>query len=595
MNTAVEAFRLLGRERRGRWAALVAVAVVSSGVEIIGAALVYVLLGLVADPSGAVDLPVVGDVRALVGVDGDGLLLGLAAAMAVFFLVRAVIHIGEIYLQQRVGHTAGAHLSARLAEGYLRMPYAFHLERTSADLIRNSHQAIRELVVSVYIPMIRVVAESIMVVGMLALLVVLAPAATGLAVLVVGSAALLLLRVIQPRLKRYGRRAHALDKETLGLLQQSLHGVRDIKVLAKERYFGRRYAGARLGWARMTYLRSAAADLPKTVMELALLGFILIVFAGAVATGSTGQETLSVLGLFAYAGLRLQPSLQRIISGLNNLKYASAPIADLSRDLTLMEAAETSSPPEHTSLPLSLERSWRAEGVSFRYGGAHRESLTDVDLTIAPGQVVGICGPTGSGKTTLVDILVGLLTPTAGKVTVDDRDLRDDVRGWQRNLGIVSQMVFLIEGTLRENIALGVAAEDVAEDALREAIDLAQLSSHIAELPDGVDTVVGERGVRLSGGQRQRVAIARALYRRPQVLVFDEGTSALDNATERELMSALSRLRGDHTIVLIAHRLSTVREADVIVFLEGGAITGAGRYDDLIASHAAFRALAAIT
>jgi ATP-binding cassette, subfamily B, bacterial PglK len=580
---------LIGRENRGRWLLLIVVALIAGAMEVVGAALVFVLLSLIADPSGGVSLPIVGDVGELVAVEQDVLLLGLAGVMAVFFLLRAVVHVGEIYLQNRVGHNAGVRLANRLVKGYLSMPYAFHLTRPSSDLIRNSHQAVKELVIQVFIPMIRVAAEGIMVMGMLILLVVLAPAATGLAVLVIGGTALIMLKVIQPRLRRLGRRAHQLEAETLGTLQQSLHGIRDIKILGGESAFARRYGRARAQLARATYLRSTATDLPKTVLELSLLGFILMVFAASVVFSGETTGSLSVLGLFAYAGLRMQPSLQRIITGLNNLKYSSAPLEDLSRDLQLVDGLEPTPP---AGSPMAFDHELRLDGVAFRYQAGHRDALSGIDLALEPGQVLGICGPTGGGKTTLIDVITGLLEPTAGTVTVDGKELREYSRAWQRTLGVVPQMVFLTDESLRENIALGVALEDIDDEAVNEAVDLAQLREFVGSLPQGLDTIVGERGVRVSGGQRQRVAIARALYRRPSVLVFDEGTSALDNATERELMSALSRLRGHHTILLIAHRLSTVRDADRIVFLEDGRITGEGTYEELLAQHAAFRELA---
>jgi ATP-binding cassette, subfamily B, bacterial PglK len=585
-----QALHLLGRENRGRWTLLIFVALFASLLEVVGAALIFVLLGLVADPGSAIELPALGDVRALVPLAGDQLLLTVAGVMAVFFIVRAVVHVGEIYLQNRIGHNAGAALATKLVRGYLSMPYGFHLTRTSSDLIRNSHQAVKELVGQLFIPMIRVVAETIMVVGMLVLLVTLAPAATGLAVLVIGGAALLMLRLIQPRLKRIGRRAHLLQRETFATLQQSLHGIRDIKVLGQEAAFAARYGRARGQLARVSYLRSTASELPKTVMELALLGFILLVFASAVAFGEGTSGSLSVLGLFAYAGLRLQPSLQKIIAGLNNLKYATAPLEDLSADLDLIEHQ-----PPRLEVPPAMVFGDRIElrDVAFRYDGGHRDALADINLIVQRGEVLGICGPTGGGKTTLVDVLTGLLAPTSGTVQVDGISIEGRERGWQSHLGVVPQMVFLTDESLRANIALGLRREEIDEEAVAEAVELAQLVEFVDSLPDGLDTVVGERGVRVSGGQRQRIAIARALYRRPSVLVFDEGTSALDNITERELMTALARLRGDHTILLIAHRLTTVRDADQIVFLESGRITASGTYDDLMERSDAFRALAA--
>jgi ABC-type multidrug transport system fused ATPase/permease subunit len=215
-------------------------------------------------------------------------------------------------------------------------------------------------------------------------------------------------------------------------------------------------------------------------------------------------------------------------------------------------------------------------------------------MVIRRGEQIGICGPSGGGKTTLVDIISGLLAPSAGRVLVDGHDIASSTRGWQRNLGMVPQTVFLIDDTFTRNIALGIADEDIDEAALHDAVHLAQLDDFIASLDLGLETVVGERGVRISGGERQRIAIARALYNRPQVLIFDEGTSALDNMTERELMLSLKRLRGSHTILLVAHRLSTVRDSDRVVFVKDGRIGGIDTFEGLVKSNAAFREMAEI-
>jgi ATP-binding cassette, subfamily B, bacterial PglK len=586
------AVRLIGRRSRARWVVLVAVAVLASVLELVGALLVFLLLALVADPGSDITLPLIGDLRRLAGGrDGDVLLLGLAAAMATFFVARPMIHIFKTYAENRIANNFGARLSSDLARGYLSMPYSFHLSRSSSTLIRNSYQAVSEIVSQIYLPLIKIIAETIMVLSMVGLLIVLAPLATALAVLLLGSAALLLSLFIQPRLKELGNRAHRLQHAALSLLQQSLHGIRDIKILGREATFADEYEEGRFALSRTKYLRGTAAALPRDVLETALILFILAFFSLSILRDAGAENLLSVLGLFGYAGLRIQPALHTIVSGINNLKFASAPLDDIAADLDLIRA--TPRAPRSTGPPLELRERWAAEEVTFSYESADHPALADITFAIAPGEVIGLCGPTGGGKTTLVDVMTGLLEPSSGRVTVDGLDLRENARSWHRNLGIVPQMIFLTDDSLRRNIALGVPPKEIDEDAVREAVQMAQLETFVDSLPDGLDTVVGERGVRVSGGQRQRVAIARALYRRPQVLIFDEGTSALDNRTEAELMHALERLRGDHTIVMVAHRLSTVRNCDRIAFVEDGRIAGIGSYDELTASSEGFRRLTA--
>lgn len=220
--------------------------------------------------------------------------------------------------------------------------------------------------------------------------------------------------------------------------------------------------------------------------------------------------------------------------------------------------------------------------------------LSGISLTVPKGTSLGIVGPTGAGKTTLVDIMIGLLPPTTGRVIVDGTDIQSDVRAWQRRLGIVPQTVFLIDDTLRRNVALGLDDSEIDGQRVRDAVQLAQLDSVVAELPNGLETRVAERGIRLSGGQRQRVAIARALYRQPSLLVFDEGTSALDHLTENELVKEVESLRGERTIILVAHRLSTIRRCDQVAFLDKGELVDLGSYEELVARNNTFKALAAL-
>lgn len=586
-----DGLRLFGADYKKRLLLVAGVSVLASGVEIVGAGLVYALLSFVVGDAEGIELPLIGEVPLPGGSAGDSTLLILILVTGLFFAVRAVVQVGSRYIQARVAHNAGARLAGRLMSGYLAMPYTFHLDRSSSRLIRNAHNSVQELITHIFSPAATIIAESILAVGLLFVLLATSLEAALLAIAIVGTAALLLLRLVQPKLKEMGRRAHQLNQASLSLLQQSLHGIRDVKVLGQERAFVRMFSTAHRRLARIHYLRTMLAQLPGTLMETALIGFILAYLAVAVAAGTASQEAVSVLGLFAYAGLRTQPSLRRIIDSLNSIRYAAAPVEELKTDLEAIAwASEALGEAGSDAIPLRQEL--RFENVHYRYPGAAADALREVNLTINRGEVIGICGPTGGGKSTLVDLMVGLLQPTTGHVLVDGLDLRYHAPGWQRSLGVVPQMIFLLDDTLRRNIALGVADKDVDQHAVQEAVDLAQLREFVDSLPHGLDTMVGERGIRLSGGQRQRIAIARALYRRPSVLIFDEGTSALDNDTEARLIAALEGMRGDRTIILVTHRLTTVKSADRVVFVDAGRVAGVGTFESLQATNPRFREMA---
>jgi ATP-binding cassette, subfamily B, bacterial PglK len=579
LDTFRKIFYLVGRDNPARWAALIAGAAVASGLEVFGALLVYLLLGLVVESGAAVQIPLVGDPRSyFAGVDDTTFMLWAASGAALFFVLRAAYQIVFAYMKHRLAHNAGARLSSRLAAGYLALPYRYHLHRRSSELVRNAQQTVVQLSEHCFLQAIIVVAEMLVILGLLLVMLLVAPIPTVIAVAVLAAAALLLLKLVQPKLRSLGEQAQEQRKLTLASLQQALTGIRDIKVLGVSRAFGEVYRSSFDQLARAMYLRGTILDLPRLVIETSLILFIVVLFSISVASGVATQELLSTLGLLAYVGLRLQPSLQKLVHGLNYVRFSAQAVEDVAADLRLIEAAE---PVSDDVRPLPYLDEVHVDHVSFTYEGADRPALRDIDLRISRGEMIGLCGPTGGGKTTLVDVIVGLLEPTDGRVTVDGIDIAEVGERWFRSLGVVHQMVFLVDDTLRRNIALGLQDEAIDNGAVARAIRDAQLDDVIDELPDGVQTVVGERGVRMSGGQRQRIAIARALYRNPAVLVLDEGTSALDTSTEAVLVDAIERDRGERTIIMIAHRLSTLRRCDRVILVSDGAIRASGSYQDL--------------
>jgi ATP-binding cassette, subfamily B, bacterial PglK len=584
---------ILGTGFWRRWLLLVALALLVSALEATGAVMVFLLIGLVTG-SDDLSVPVVGDIAAVLPVaDRGDQLLVVSAVIAVFFLVRAGIMLTQTYCQARVAHNAGARLSKRLLDGYLSMPYSFHLQRNSAELIRNAFDSTQVFVRELLIPSTRVVSEALIAVGLVIVLLVTAPVAALLALAVLVPITYVVLRVVHPRVKQLGSTRQQLAKASLQTLQQCLGAMRDIKVLGRDRTFSLEYARHQRGFARAQYLRELARAIPKQVIETSLMLFIVGFFVVTILQGGSTESMLTVLGLFAYVALRIKPPLTNILSGLNAIKFAVPAVDDLYRDVVLFGPPRTPrARREEERLPFREEI--RIENVSFRYESTLEHALTGIDLRIRHGESIGIVGPTGGGKSTLADLILSLLTPTTGRVLVDGVDVAGCTDAWQANLGVVSQSVFITDDTLRRNICLGVPDDEIDPGRLEEAIRMAQLTGFVEELPEGAETFLGERGVRVSGGQRQRIAIARALYHQPSVLVFDEGTSALDTITEREVVAALESLRGRRTIITIAHRLSTIRACDRIVLLQQGRLSDTGSYNDLLRRNRDFRAMAAV-
>lgn len=587
------AFSLVGPARRRKFGLVGVLAVVVSGLEAAAAILILFLLNLVLNPGEIPSLPVFGDPRAVLGsVTYENLVVGFGIVFAVFFLLRGAAFLLQQYAVARLSENTGVLLAHELVDGYLSMPYEFHLGRNSAELIRNAYDNVQQVVQLVFKPLAMLFAESVLVLALLTVLLVTSPLAT------VGAAVLLTLTIatafafVQPRLKRLGHQRQVGARGAIQHIQQGLGGLRDIKIAGRERAFSASFRRARAEMAIAGYWKAALAQVPRVTIEIVFLGFVLTVLVVAV-TKDAVEEVLSTLGLFAYAGLRMQPSLQKIARSLNDLRYAEAPVTELADDLALLQSSirERDRGDKHVA-PLQFREEIRFEDVSFRYPGAARLALDGVDLRIPCGTSLGIAGKTGDGKSTLLDLLCGLLLPTEGRVTVDGVDVALHTRAWQRNIGVVHQSSFLIDDTLRRNVTFGIPDKEIDEEAVRFAIEMVELAELVEGLPDGLDTVVGERGVRLSGGQRQRVTLARAIYRRPRLLVLDEGTSALDNTTERRILANLIRLGADVTLVMVAHRLTSVMHCDRIVFLDAGRVSGIGTYEELRRENAAFRAMA---
>ncbi len=583
--------RLMEPGTRGRWAILLILAVVVSLFEVVGAFLIFVLLGLVTAPTSPVDVPFIGDVRNILpGESQDTTVTLMAVFIAFFFLLRGVVYLLQSYLQNRVAHNTGVRLSTRLLRGYMRMPYARHLNRNSAELIRNSFSAPLDIVTGVLVPAIAVVSESLIVLGILVALLLLAPAVTLGMGAAIGAMVLLLLRIIQPRMAALGALNQTAIHDSYKVLQQSLQGVRDIKVLGREAFFERLYARSREAGARTSYLRSVLLDAPRAVIESVLVLLIVAVLVVAVRSSTSTEEVLGVLGVFAYGVLRVLPSVNRIVANGNSIRYGSAAVEHVLKDLDALDTAPWRAQEQIRATP--FQKMIAFNNVSFRYSPEADPVLSDININMARGTSLAIVGTTGAGKSTLLDLLLGLLEPTQGAVTVDGVDIREDLPAWQVQLGVVSQTIFLVDDTLRRNIALGERDDAIDEARLSDAVRTAQLEGFVKTLEKGLETEVGERGARLSGGQRQRVAIARALYREPSVLVFDEGTSALDTRTEAALVAALEGLRGQRTVITVAHRLSTVRNHDQILLLEHGRLAAMGTYEELRGSNASFREIA---
>jgi len=579
---------LIPARLRWRWAGLVPLLLLTSVLEMVGAAAVYGLIRVLVDPGQARALPVAGALlRMLPPLDERTTVVVFATLVCVFYLIKNTLGVVSTWARVRCAEESTAATSAALLAGYLGAPWTFHLRRASADLIHDTHQAVERVYTLVIASGLSALAEAFVALGIVIVLLVAAPAATLVTVTALLVLSLAFLRVTRGITLRLGRQLDVLTRAALRHLQHARGAVKELKVLGREGRFLEAYvvderAGARVRWRYATIVA-----LPRVVVEtLFVCGALLVMVL--LTDGRSGTGAVPILALYAYAGFRIIPSVNRILWLMGDIRFGSAAVERVHADLVALRTTAADA-----NDATAFRDRLTFEHVTYAHEGRDRPALADVDLVLRRGESVGVVGPTGAGKSTLVDLVVGLLDPTSGRIAIDGIDLRTARAGWQRALGYVPQAIFLVDDTVRRNVALGLPDREIDEARVVEALRRAQLDVFVSSLPKGLDTVVGERGVRLSGGERQRLGVARALYHRPAVLVLDEATSALDGPTEAALMEALRREGRETTMLIVAHRVASVRHCDRLVVIRDGRVHDVGGYDELMGLSEEFRALAA--
>jgi ABC-type multidrug transport system fused ATPase/permease subunit len=409
--------------------------------------------------------------------------------------------------------------------------------------------------------------------GIFIFLVYIEPIGTMLVVFIFGLTFWLFNQLTKKSLLSWGNTYQFHEEKRILHLQQGLGGVKDIKILGREENFLNLYQYSNSKSANAGKKKETLAALPRLWLEVLMVSCMAILLMIMVLQGRDFVMILPTLGIFTAAAFRMMPSINRMMQALQNLKFAEPAVENLKKEIDLIDTILKT---KNAVIGNNNFNNIRINNVFFRYYGVETFALNCVNLTIEKGTTIGIIGTSGAGKSTLVDILLGLLSPEKGSVELDGIDVRTNIRNWQNQIGYVPQSIFLTDDTLRRNIAFGISDDQIDEMSINRAVASAQLKHFIDDLPEGLDTIVGERGVRLSGGQRQRIGIARALYHDPSVLVLDEATSSLDSNTEFGVMEAVRELHGNKTMVIVAHRLSTVEQCDYIYRLEKGYVTDEG-------------------
>lgn len=587
--------RIFSAREKVRAVLLLGLMVIGAALETLGIGLIFPFITLLSNPDLLVAQPMFADAKETFGITSHKDLLFLSGlALLALYLLKNIYLATLNYAQFRFIFNKQAKVSRDLFSAYLQAPYVFHLQRNSSELIRNFTTEISGLFAGVVVPLFSLVAEVAVLLAILAFLLWVESAVTLALILVVGIISIGLYFSIGAALRSSSERRAENSKLQIKLVNQGIGSLREIRILGKAAYFQKNFAEAASRYAGAAQIFSTVNACPRLALEtLAAFGLVTIVLF--LSSAKNSQTTIPVLAMFGMAALRIMPSMSRIMSAISSIRFYRPALDAVLTDLTLAEDLGKLSPASAASVDSTRNTQFRftekisITDLSYHYPATDTPAISHLSAEISKGSSVAFVGFSGSGKSTLVDLLMGLLTPTGGRILVDSTDIQSALPAWQRHFGYVPQTIYLLDDSVRRNIAFGVEDNSIDDHKVWQALEAARLAEKFRSHPDGLNANVGERGVRLSGGERQRIGIARALFHEPDILVFDEATSALDNQTEREVAETINALRSSKTLIMIAHRLSSIINCDRIHFMKSGTVVDSGTFEEIVARNPDFR------
>lgn len=582
------------RERRSFWKLLVLVLFMGIA-NMLGVAVIIPFLSVLGDPEATAGDGMIGT---LYRAGGFKTPQDFQMAFGVFVLVVFLSSVGVRALCAwalfRFSAMRTYSIASRILRSYLGQPYVWFLGRHSSDLIKMVMGETNLVVQGVLTPLLTVISNATVVVAMVSLIVLADPLAAAIMAGILGGSYALVFGWVRKRQVAAGHNRFKANTECYRVVQEAMMGSKEIKVLGLERQVLARFHEPALRRARAESINRTLSEVPRHLLEgVAFGGMIIVLLVLLRINDGDLAAVLPIAGVYALAGSRMMPAMQAVYGGLSTIRYQTPTLNALHAEVVSSSVAGERLPPGEDGR-LHLNDALELRDLEYAYPSSDKAALQGVTLRIEAGTSVGIVGGTGAGKSTAMDVLLGLLEPQGGEMTVDGTPVNDLAarRAWRRTIGYVPQQIFLTDDTVASNIAFGLPADQIDMVAVERAARMAELHDFVTEeLSDGYRTMVGDRGARLSGGQRQRVGIARALYHDPDVLILDEATSALDNVTERAVMDALDRIGGEKTVIMVAHRLTTVRKCDQIFLFKNGAVAASGSYDALFETNEDFRAM----
>jgi ATP-binding cassette subfamily C protein len=583
--------------------------IVASMLALLGVGTVPVFVLAVVDSERVFQLPVLGEILQAVNITTTSRLVGFGALflLGIYAFKNAYMFFYD-YINTRFMLRRVVLLQNRLFKAYMNSPYLMFLTRNSSELIRNIGSESTRAINQTLKPMMAIMLHSLMVVVIASALIYAEPLISGLGILLFGGFSVIFLKLTQKKMTWFGTQALRHRRSMMQAIIQGLGGFKDAKVLNRESFFLGVFGNHANHILRFELWNSVLRALPVRIIEMLALGGVLFIAVSMILQGRDPETIVPTIALFGAAVMKLKPSIFQLIDQVNSIRFNKQSIEQIWLDLNRLENLYSQKKEKEEQYQsgrngesgvdpsiLHLEHSIDLNEVTFVYPDSTLPAVKDVSLSIRKNSAVAFVGESGAGKTTIVDVILGLLEPQKGAIEVDGQNVYNCTERWQKNIGYIPQEIYLLDDTIRRNICFGIPDSEIDEESLQTAIKTAQLTELIENLEKGDRTRVGERGVRLSGGQRQRIGIARALYHNPQVLVMDEATSALDNITERYVIDAIERLKGEKTIIMIAHRLTTVENCDTIHLMKDARVIASGTYSELVHTSPEFREMSLVT